>query len=45
MRVNYPALGTTATKRPMYAEGATLTHPSGVTYRRINGHWVIEGKA
>jgi hypothetical protein len=44
MRVNYPELAK-ATNKTVYAEGAVLKHPSGVTYRRVNGNWIIERNA
>jgi len=39
--VNYPELGGVETKTKFYAEGETLTHPSGAVYQQINGDWKL----
>ena len=39
--VRYPELGDMGQGRPQYREGDEIVHPSGVRYRRVNGHWQI----
>lgn len=39
---NYPELGTVDQQTVFYAEGATFNHPSGTTYIRQGGNWVLQ---
>jgi len=39
----YQELGDTpGAKGQWHGEGAEITHPSGVKYKRINGNWVVQ---
>lgn len=39
-KINYRQLGGVERQKPIYKEGATMTHYSGIVYRRIDGNWV-----
>jgi len=43
-QINYPELGEPGQGKPTHKEGDTITHPSGVIYKRVNGNWKIVPK-
>lgn len=45
MDVRYPELGGVNKPLKMYKEGETMVHPSGNTYTRIGGNWVLQLKS